>query len=59
MRSLVRALAWMVLVLATGTVSHVVAAEERSARSAQWAEAAARQFQVAQRRQRAARLRWA
>ena len=37
---------------------YVYAADERSARSVQWAEAAARQAQEAQRRQREARLRW-
>ena len=58
MRSLVRTLACMVLVLAAGTASFASVADERSARSAQWAEAAARQAQEAQSRQREARQRW-
>ena len=58
MRSLVRTLVCTVLALAAGTVFYVSAADERSAHSAQWAEAAARQAQEAQRRQREARLRW-
>ena len=58
MRSLVRTLAWIVLALTAGAVSYGSAAEERTARSAQWTEAAARQAQEAQRRQREARLRW-
>ena len=58
MRSLVRTLACTVLALAAGMVSYGSAADERSARSEQWAEAAARQAQEAQRSQREARLRW-
>ena len=53
-----RTLACTVLALVAGTVSYVSAADERTARSAQWDEAAARQAQEAQRRQREARLRW-
>ena len=58
MRSLVRMLAFTVLALVAVTVTYVSAADERSTRSAQWAEAAARQAQEVERRQREARLRW-
>ena len=52
------ALIYPVLALAAGTVSLVSVANERSASFAQWAEAAARQGQEAQRLQRKARLLW-
>ena len=58
MRSLVRTLACTVLAMTAGTLSYGSAADERTARSVQWAEAAIRQAQAAQRRQREARLHW-
>ena len=59
MSSLVRTLACVALAVGAGMAAHVSAvADDRVARSAQWAEAAARQAQEAQRRQREARLRW-
>ena len=56
MSCLVRSLACALLALAAGMVADAPVAAET--RSAQWAEAAARQAHEAQRRQREARLRW-
>ena len=53
---LVRSLACGLLAVMAGMVTDVPVADET--RTAQWAEAAARQAQEAQRRQREARLRW-
>ena len=58
MSSLVRTLACTVLALAAGMASFASVADEQTARYPQWAEAAARQAQEAQGRQREARLRW-
>ena len=58
MSSLVRTLACTVLALAAGMASFVSVADEQTARYPQWAEAAARQAEEAQHRQREARLRW-
>ena len=53
-----RTLTCTALALAAGTASFAPLADERTARSSQWAEAAALQAKQAQRRQREARLRW-
>ena len=58
MSSLVRTLACTVLALAAGMASFASVADEQTARYPQWAEAAARQAEEAQGRQREARLRW-
>ena len=58
MSSLVRTLACTVLALAAGMASFASVAAEQTARYPQWAEAAARQAEEAQGRQREARLRW-
>ena len=53
-----RTLVCAMLALVAGTVSYFSVADEQTARSTQWAEAAARQVAEAQRRQREAWLRW-
>ena len=58
MSSLVRTLACTVLALAAGMASFASVADEQTARYPQRAEAAARQAEEAQHRQRQARLRW-
>ena len=58
MSSLVRTLACTVLALAAGMASFASVADEQTARYPQWAEAAVRQAEEAQGRQREARLRW-
>ena len=58
MLSLARILACTVLALVASTSSFVAFADERTACSAQCAEAASRQAQEGQRRQREERLRW-
>ena len=58
MSCLVRSLACGLLALTAGMMADNPAANDRDARSERWVQAAARQAQEAQRRQREARLRW-